>query len=245
MKNYLFKIMYDGSAYHGWQVQENAVTVQEKIQDAIEKILSVRENVVGCSRTDSGVHANMFCFNMRTQKDIDTFKITRSLNAVLPEDISVISCEEVGYDFHARYDCVSKQYKYLIWNSKQRNPFYVNRALQYPFEMDIDLLNKEAQSFLGTHDFSAFCAADSSVEEKTRTIKSIGFTENENLIEFFIEADGFLYNMVRIIVGTLLDINSGKIEAGKIPEIINSKDRKLAGKTAAACGLYLNKVNYN
>ncbi len=245
MKNYLFKIMYDGSGYHGWQVQENAVTVQEKIQDAIEKILSVRENIVGCSRTDSGVHANMFCFNMRTDKEIDTSKIVRSLNAVLPEDISVISCEEADFNFHARYDCTSKEYKYLIWNDKSRNPFLTGRALHYPGEIDIDLLNEEAKSFLGTHDFSSFCAADSSVEDKTRTVKNIGFEKNGKLIEFKIEADGFLYNMVRIIVGTLLDVNSGKIERGKIEEIINSKDRKSAGKTAAACGLYLNIVNYN
>lgn len=237
--------MYDGSAYHGWQVQENAVTVQEKVQDAIEQILSVRENIVGCSRTDSGVHANMFCFNMRTEKNIDAFKIVRSLNAVLSEDISVISCNEVPFEFHARYDCISKQYKYLIWNAKSRNPFYLNRALHYPFELDIEMLNTEAQSFLGTYDFSAFCSADSSVEDKTRTVKSIGFQKNGNLIEFYIEADGFLYNMVRIIVGTLLDIGSGKIEKGKIPEIILSRDRKKAGKTAPACGLYLNKVNYN
>lgn len=244
MKNYLFKIMYDGSNYHGWQVQNNAVTVQEKIQDAIEKILSVRENIVGCSRTDSGVHANMFCFNMRTEKEIDTLKILRSLNAVLPQDISVFSCEEVDIDFHARYNCKSKQYKYLIWNEKNRNPFYLNKALHYPNEIDVELLNREAKAFLGTHDFSAFCAADSSVEDKIRTIKSIGFERNGNLIEFSIEADGFLYNMVRIIVGTLLDVNSGKIQQGKIIEIIESKDRTLAGKTADACGLYLDKVNY-
>lgn len=244
MKNYLFTIMYDGSAYHGWQVQDNAVTVQQKIQDAIEQIFSVRENIVGCSRTDSGVHANMFCFNMRTEKIIDTVKTVRSLNAVLPEDISVLSCEEVPFDFHARYDCVSKQYKYLIWNGKSRNPFYRNRALYYPFEIDIEMLNCEAQSFMGTHDFSAFCASGSSVEDMTRTVKSIGFSKNGDLIEFYIEADGFLYNMVRIIVGTLLDIGSGKIEKGKTPEIIAGKDRRKAGKTAPACGLYLNKVNY-
>lgn len=244
MKNYLFTIMYDGSAYHGWQVQDNAVTVQQKIQDAVEQIFSVRENIVGCSRTDSGVHANMFCFNMRTEKNIDTVKVVRSLNAVLPEDISVLSCEEVRFDFHARYDCVSKQYKYLIWNGKSRNPFYRNRALYYPFELDIEMLNCEAQSFMGTHDFSAFCASGSSVEDMTRTVKGIGFSKNGDLIEFYIEADGFLYNMVRIIVGTLIDIGSGKIEKGKISEIIAGKDRRKAGKTACACGLYLNMVNY-
>ncbi len=244
MKNYLFEIMYDGSAYHGWQVQENAVTVQQKIQDSIERIFGVRYAVTGCSRTDSGVHANMFCFNMRTPDALDCAKTVRSLNAVLPQDISVLSCREVSEDFHARYDCVSKQYVYLIWNSESRNPFYVNRALHYPYSLDIDMLNIQARDFLGTHDFSAFCASNSSVEDKTRTVMSIGFEKSGNLVKLCIEADGFLYNMVRIITGTLLDINSGKIQRGKIPEILESGNRIFAGKTVPACGLYLNKVNH-
>lgn len=236
--------MYEGTAYHGWQIQNNAVTVQQKIQDAIQTIFGVRENVTGCSRTDSGVHANMFCFNMRTEKSIDCFKTVKSLNAVLPNDISVLSCEEVPFEFHARYDCVSKEYKYLIWNGIARNPFYLNRALNYPYKLDIDMLNIEAEAFVGTYDFSAFCSADSSVEDKTRTVKSIGFKRYGDLVEFSVEADGFLYNMVRIIIGTLLDINEGKIPKGTISEIILSKDRGKAGKTAPASGLYLNKVNY-
>ncbi len=245
MKNYLFEIMYDGSAYHGWQVQENAVTVQEKIQDAVERIFGVRYGVTGCSRTDSGVHANSFCFNMRTPAELDCAKTVRSLNAVLPYDISVLSCREVSADFHARYDCISKQYVYLIWNTPTRNPFYVNRAFHYPFGLDINMLGGEAEAFLGTHDFSAFCASGSSVEDKIRTVKSIELKKSGDLVKLYIEADGFLYNMVRIITGTLLDINSGKIQKGKIPFIIETGDRNLAGKTAPACGLYLNKVNYN
>ncbi len=244
MRNLLLSLMFDGTGYHGWQVQKNAVTVQQTLQDAIERILGVRENVVGCSRTDSGVHANMFCCNMRTENEIQPEKLKTALNAVLPEDIAVTSCGEVPYTFHARYDCVSKEYKYLILNSKQRNPFYVNRALFYPHSIDADMMNTEAKAFLGLHDFSSFCAADSSVDDKARNIKSISVKRNGSFVEFTVEADGFLYNMVRIMVGTLLDINSGKIERNSISEIIESKDRKKAGKTAPACGLYLNKVNY-
>lgn len=244
MRNLLLTLMFDGTGYHGWQVQKNAVTVQQTLQDAIERILGVRENVVGCSRTDSGVHANMFCCNMRTGSEIEPEKLKTALNAVLPQDIAVTSCGEVPYTFHARYDCVSKEYKYLILNSKQRNPFYINRALFYPHSIDADMLNFEAQAFLGMHDFTSFCAADSSVDDKARNIKSISVKRNGSLVEFTVEADGFLYNMVRIMVGTLLDINGGKIEKNSISQIIDSKDRKQAGKTAPACGLYLNKVNY-
>ena len=244
MSNYLLTLMFDGSGYHGWQVQDNAVTVQGTLQDAVEKILGVRESITGCSRTDSGVHANSFCCNMRTEKEFDENSFRRSLNAVLPDDIAVKDIKRVAQDFHARYDCVSKEYKYLIFNKDYKNPFYVNRALHYPYKIDEELLNSEAQSFLGTHDFSAFCSADSSVEDKTRTIKSISFKRNGDFCELLVEADGFLYNMVRIITGTLLDINSGKIEKGKIPEIIESRDRAKAGVTAKPCGLYLNRVNY-
>ncbi len=244
MRNLLLTLMFDGTAYHGWQVQKNALTVQQTLQDAIERILGVRENVVGCSRTDSGVHANMFCCNMRTESNIEPEKLKTALNAVLPEDIAVISCGEVPYTFHARYDCVSKEYKYLILNSKQRNPFYVNRALFYPYSIDADMLNAQAQDFSGMHDFTAFCSADSSADCKTRNIMSAGVKRNGDFVEFTVEANGFLYNMVRIMVGTLLDINSGKIEKNSIPAIIDGKDRKQAGKTAPAYGLYLNTVNY-
>ena len=244
MANYLLTLMYDGRAFHGWQVQKNAPTVQQCLQDAIEQILSVRENVTGCSRTDSGVHANMFCCNVRTDKvgDIKTFK--KSLNAVLPDSVAVTDIAVADDDFHARYSCKMKEYEYLIYNADYISPFYVGRALHYPYNLDVELINRNAQSFVGTHDFSAFCASGSSVEDKTRTVKYISFEKNGDIASLKICADGFLYNMVRIIVGTLLDINSHKIADGSIPSIIDSKDRANAGFTADGCGLYLNKVFY-
>lgn len=244
MKNFLITLMFDGTAYHGWQVQDNALTVQQTLQDSIEKILGRRENIIGCSRTDSGVHANMFCCNMRTDGDIAPEKLKKALNALLPSDISVISCGEVPYQFHARYDCISKEYKYILLNSDYKNPFYKDRAMYYPYPVDDEMLNKEAKSFIGIHDFSAFCSSGSSIDNKVREIKNAGVNRNGDTVEFIFEADGFLYNMVRIMVGTMLGINEGKIKRGSIAQIIDSKDRNKAGITAKACGLYLNRVNY-
>ncbi|MEG2080601.1 MAG: tRNA pseudouridine(38-40) synthase TruA [Oscillospiraceae bacterium] len=245
MKNFLIALMYDGSNYHGWQVQENAVTVQSTLQDAVEKILGKRENIVGCSRTDSKVHANMFCCNMKTEKDIKPEKLKKALNALLPNDISVKFCGEVPLEFHARYDCISKEYKYLILNTDYRNPFYENRAYFYSYPIDATMLNEEIKAFIGINDFSAFCAAGSSVDDKVREIKDAKIERKGDIIEITFLGDGFLYNMVRIMVGTLLDINSGKIKRNQIQNIIKSKNRNNAGATAPPEGLYLNKVNYN
>ena len=236
--------MFDGRSFHGWQVQKNAVTVQQCVQDGVQRILGVRENIIGCSRTDSGVHANMFCCNIRTEKNIDLTSFRRSLNAVLPDSIAVTDITEVPYEFHARYNCKRKEYEYLLFNADYMNPFYVGRALYYPYSLDEKLINDNAKDFIGTHDFSAFCASGSSVEDKVRSVFSASFEKNGELASFKICADGFLYNMVRIIVGTLLDINSGKLPSGSVPEIINSLDRSRAGFTADGCGLYLNKVIY-
>lgn len=244
MKNYLLTLMFDGTNYHGWQTQENAVTVQETLQTALERILGVRENVVGCSRTDARVHANMFCCNMRTASEMSPEKMKTALNAVLPRDIAVQAVGEVPFDFHARYDCIGKEYQYLIWNGSCRNPFYENRALFHPWLLHTDLLHEQAQSFLGLHDFSAFCAAKSSVEDKVREIRKISVERQGNLVVFSVEGNGFLYNMVRIMVGTLLDMQAGSIERGSIPAILESRNRTCAGVTAPPQGLYLNRVDY-
>ena len=244
MRNLRLRLMYDGTSYHGWQVQPNGITVQEELQNAIEKILGTRENVVGCSRTDAGVHANDFCCNMKTEHEIDCYRLTGALNAVLPEDISVKSVEEADADFHARYSCVSKQYVYRMWNANYKNPFLVNRAWHYKNKINAPFLNEQAQAFVGTHDFKAFCSAGSSVEDTVRTVKSFTVERQGDEVLFTVEADGFLYNMVRIMVGTLIEISENKIEKDKISAIICCKDRLLAGKTAPPQGLYLNRVSY-
>lgn len=244
MRNLLFTLRYNGGAYHGWQVQQNAVTVQEVFQDAVEAVIGKRESVTGCSRTDAGVHANMYCCNMCTQHPISEERLIAALNAHLPEDIAVYGCREVSEDFHARYSCVSKEYKYLLWNSPYRNPFYEGRALHYKRRLSAAFLHEQAQAFEGTFDYAGFAAAGSSVADTVRTVKSFRAEENGGLVTLTVEADGFLYNMVRIMVGTLLEISEGKIPQGTLREIILSKDRGRAGKTAPAHGLYLNKVNY-
>lgn len=203
MKNLLFTIRFDGTAYHGWQVQDNARTVQQTFQDAVEKICGSRDNVVGCSRTDAGVHANMYCCNMRTESSISCDKWLSALNAVLPQDIGVFGCVEVPFDFHARYDCVSKEYVYKIWNSAHRNPFYEKYYLNYKYPLDEKFLNAQAKDFVGIHDFSAFCSAGSSTKDNVRTVKDVRVERHGDELLFFFEADGFLYNMVRIMTGTL------------------------------------------
>ncbi|MGN0456303.1 MAG: tRNA pseudouridine(38-40) synthase TruA [Acutalibacteraceae bacterium] len=245
MRNILLTISYDGKAYHGWQIQKNALTVQEVFQSSLEKIIGSDFTVKGCSRTDSGVHANMYCINVMTEHRIPAERLKCAMNRFLPPDIAVLKSEEVGLDFHARYSCKSKEYVYKIWNREERNPFLNGYALHYRYSLDEQMLNKAAQAYVGSHDFTSFCTPDKREKgDFTRTVKHFTVTRSGDLVEMRVEADGFLYNMVRIMVGTLLRIAQGKIGENDIPNIINAKNRKAAGPTAPACGLYLNKVNY-
>lgn len=244
MRNLFLKISYDGSNYHGWQVQKNAITVQEVFQNAVEKVFRKKLDIKGCSRTDSGVHANMYCLSLKTDMNISNESVVRALNTYLPKDIAVNSCEEVDDDFHARYSVKSKEYIYKLYNGKIRNPFLEKYAFQYRYPIDVDYLDKEAKAFIGTYDYSGFCSAHSGVEDTVRTVKNFTVWREGDMVYFKVEADGFLYNMVRIMVGTLLFVSEGKIKEGELNEVILSKNRKKAGKTAPAQGLYLNKVNY-
>lgn len=244
-RNLLVTICYDGNYYHGWQIQQNALTVQEVFQNALEKIISQRPNIKGCSRTDSGVHANYYCISFQTNHTIPAQRLRIALNRFLPKSIAVIDCQDVELDFHARYSCKSKQYIYKIWNSENRSPFLEGYAYHYRYKIDEELLNKSAQSFVGKHNFTSFCTIDNREKgDLTRTIYSISVKRSGEMVTVTIEGDGFLYNMVRIIVGTLLRVQQGKIAPDGIGAIINAMDRKFAGPTAPACGLYLNKVNY-
>ncbi len=244
MRNLLLTLRYDGTHYHGWQRQNNADTVQERVEAAFGEINGKRENIIGCSRTDAGVHANMFCCNVRTQCSIPANKIPDALNFYLPNSISVYDCREVNFDFHARYNAKGKEYIYLIYNGKYRNPFYENKALYYPYPLNVDNLNENAKDFVGVHDFSAFCSADSDVQDKVREIYECKAERNGDIIKITVRGNGFLYNMVRIMVGTLLGIQNGKTENGSIPKILESRDRNRAGVTAKPEGLYLNNVIY-
>ena len=244
MKKLAITIQYDGSNYHGWQVQNNAVTVQQTFQDAVEKVFLKRLDVKGCSRTDSFVHANMYVLTLETDMNISNEGVIMALNSKLPNDIAVIDCKECENDFHPRYSCKSKEYIYKIYNGKRPNAFLPKYAFYYRRNIDADYLNREAQAFVGTFDYSGFCSAKSDVEDTVRSVKSFSVWRQDDMVYFKVEADGFLYNMVRIMVGTLLFVSEGKIKEGELSSVILSKERKRAGKTAPPQGLYLNKINY-
>lgn len=244
MRNLLLTISYDGSNYHGWQVQKNAVTVQEVFQNAVKKLFKQNIDIKGCSRTDSGVHANKYRVSFKADTDIPCENIIMALNSYLPDDIAVLNCTDMDIDFHARYSVVKKEYVYIINNSKIRNPFLRNYAFWYRYDINADYLNEQAQAFVGTYDYSGFCSANSGVEDTVRTVQSFEVSRKGDMVYFKVSADGFLYNMVRIMVGTLLFVNEGKIKKDELKNVILSKNRKLAGKTAPPQGLYLNDVIY-
>lgn len=243
-RNILLSLCYDGTAYHGWQVQANAGTVQQTLQNVMEKVLGYRPPVIGCSRTDAGVHANEYFCNFHTDISIPCENLRRALNANLPDDIAVNLCREAPDDFHARYSACGKEYLYKIWNSDTRNPFLNRYALFYPYRLDLENMRAAAAGFLGRHDFSAFCSAGSTVADTVRCVTLLQLTREGNLVTLRIQADGFLYNMVRIITGTLLGVSQGLFQAADIPQMIRSGSRARAGKTAPPHGLYLNRVFY-
>lgn len=254
LRNILITICFDGKAYHGWQVQKNALTVQEVFQNALIKLFGDEFSVKGCSRTDAGVHANMYCLSVRisrTYKNKKSFKIpcenlVFALNNILPRDIAVIKCQDVPPDFHARYSCRGKQYLYKILNTQIRNPFLESYALHYRYPMDIEKMTQAAKFYLGKHDFTSFCNINNNVRgDMVRNVKKFEILKKDSMIEMKVEADGFLYNMVRIMVGTLLKVCQGKLSPTDIPYVIDGKDRTKAGKTAPPQGLYLNKVFYD
>lgn len=246
MRNILLTICYDGSNYHGFQIQDNALTVQEVFQDALGKIVKEHVDIKGCSRTDAGVHAYMYCISMKIESKIPCNNLVMALNRFLPKDVSVLSAQEVPIDFHARYSCLGKEYIYKIWNARIRNPFMEGRALHYWYPMDINSLNEAGLNYIGTHDFTSFSTLDKrEIKDMTRTVTDFKVEKEGNLVIMRVSANGFLYNMVRIMVGTLIHVAMGKINPQDIAEIILCKNRKYAGPTAVPYGLYLNKVFYS
>ena len=245
-RNLLLTIRYDGSGYHGWQVQRNAVSVQRVFQAALEKILGERPDLKGCSRTDSFVHALEFCVSFRTEREIPCERLAGALNHFLPDDIAVLSCREVPLSFHARYSCKGKEYVYRVWTNPVRDPFLRGRVLHYWYPLDLGRMNRAADFFLGTHDFTSFCARDAREPGRMeRTVTKAGWSRiDRNEADFCIAADGFLYHMVRIMVGTLLRVSQNKLKPEDMPRILLACDRTAAGPTAPPQGLYLRKVFY-
>ncbi len=249
----LIHIAYVGTNYCGYQVQSNAPSVQEMLNRAAKELFGFVCDIVGCSRTDSGVHAHDFCATIAKQgtdelpTELTSDRIVLALCAHLPEDIRVFAAEWVPADFHARYDVLEKEYLYRIFNRPVMDPFEIDRAWHIPQRMDADGIRRMQQAascFVGNHDFSAFMAQGSRVEDTERTIFHSQIEVQDDRILYRVAADGFLYNMVRIIVGTLVDVGKGKIQPEEIPLILEGKDRSAAGQTAPACGLYLHRVRY-
>lgn len=244
MKHWRLLLRYDGSHYHGWQVQPNGITVQQVLQDAVEKLTGSRPGITGCSRTDAGVHALMFCCALFTDSAIPPERVPAALNAHLPRDVAVYECRLVPPSFHPRYDARGKRYIYRIWNHPARNPFWEGYACHYGKRLDEAAMAASAAALVGTHDFAAFCAAHSSVEDTVRTLRTCTALRQGDMVEIRVEGDGFLYNMVRIIAGTLLDMQAGRLAPDSMKRILKSRDRSQAGRTAPACGLYLEHVFY-
>lgn len=244
-KNILLTLRFLGTNYHGFQVQSNAVTVAQLVQDAIEQVVGVREDIKGCSRTDAGVHARSFCLNFKTESNIPPRGIQMSMNRLLPEDISVVAAQYVPEEFHARYSCTGKEYRYQILNARVRDPFLKETSLLYHPPIDVERMQAAAVHFIGSHDFKGFSNQGAKpMPDTVRTISVCRVEREENLISVVVQADGFLYNMVRIIVGTLLRVSEGKIQPEEIPAIICAGQRHRAGPTAPAIGLILNRVFY-
>lgn len=243
MRNLKLTIQYDGTKYCGWQKQPNSSGIQGTIEYAIYEITKEKVNIIGSGRTDAGVHALGQVANLKTNSNIPAARIPDALNAKLPKDISIIDCQEVSDDFHSRYSATGKIYRYLIYNKPYRSPLYKDISYHVRYDLDIEKMRVEAQSLLGTHEFKGFMSSGSSVKDTVRTIHNISIEESGDLIALEVEGNGFLYNMVRIIVGTLVDIGRGRIDK-PLEEIIASQDRGEAGHTAPAHGLFLKKVHY-
>ncbi len=250
----LITVRYDGSAYCGYQVQPNGPTVQAVLNAAAEALFGFPCDIVGCSRTDSGVHAECFCATVAKRGEaglptsVPTDRIPRALCRHLPDDVAVWSARWVPADFHARYDVIEKEYTYRILNRHERDPFLRGRAWHYPVpigDTEFDAMRRAASRYVGEHDFSAFMAQGSSVSTTVRTVRYAGIEREGDCLVFRVSADGFLYNMVRIMVGTLIAVAEGKILPEEIDAILASGDRSRAGITAPPDGLYLSRVVYS
>lgn len=241
---YKLRLCYDGTGYHGWQRQKNGITVQEKIEDLLFSVTGEKVTVHGCSRTDAGVHAREFVCSFSCNMSIPDDKVPYAFNTILPDDIRVLSCETVSDDFHARFSCIGKEYIYIIDNSPHKNPFLRNYSCHFPYQLDFEKMCTAASFMHGRRDYSAFCASGATVSDFVRNLEYVKLEKEDSRITISTRGDGFLYNMVRIIAGTLMYAGCGKLSPLEIDDIIDSRDRRRAGITAPPEGLYLNRVFY-
>lgn len=244
MRNIALKLRYDGTAYHGWQVQKTDVSVAGTLDKALTKICGHPVGVTGCGRTDAGVHALRYCANFRTESAIPVDRLPLAVNSRLPADIAVTEAIEAPADFNAIGNCLKKEYVYKIMNTRIRDPFLQNRVCFYPAPLDIGKLERAGKAFEGRHDFAAVRSVGTETKTTVRTVFWCEARREDDLITVSVCADGFLYNMVRAIVGTMVYASHGKLEPEEIPALLETRDRRLTGPTMPPQGLYLSRVWY-
>lgn len=244
MKNIKLTIEYEGTNYFGWQIQENVITIEGKIKEALEEMTKENIKLIGSGRTDGKVHALGQVANFLTNSNIPGERYKYALKFLLPDDISIVESEEVNLNFHSRFHATKKRYKYIIYNGNLPKAIYRNFSYHVPYNLNINEMIEASKYLIGTHDFRTFMASSSNVHSTIRTINEILIEKDNDLIEFSIEGNSFLHNMVRIIVGTLIFVGTGKIDKNEMSKIISGKKREGAGPTVPPQGLFLEKVYY-
>ena len=244
MRNIALRLKYDGSRYHGWQVQKNDITVCQTMEEALEKVCGHPVTLVGCGRTDAGVHALRYCANFKSDCRIPLDRLPLAINSRLPGDIAVVAAAEAPEDFNAIGSCIKKEYIYKIHNSNIRDPFLEKRVCFYPQHLDMELMQAAAKAFEGTHDFKAVRSEGTQTKTTVRTVYWCRAEKEGDIITVSICANGFLYNMCRAMVGTMVYASYGKLLPEEIPLLLEKGDRRLTGPTMPPQGLYLNRVWY-
>jgi len=236
--------MYEGSKYHGWQVQKSEQTIAGTLEAVISRLCGHTVKVSGCGRTDAGVHAELYCANFKTSSAIPTDRFPLAINSLLPPDIAIQAAVDAPDGFDANLSCIKKEYTYRIYNSRIRNPFYSDRAYFYPLTLDIKAMRLAAEHFVGTHDFSAVRSVGSVTKTTVRTVYWYEIEEKWPLTELRVCANGFLYNMARAMAGTLLYVSEGKIPPDELPGLLIQGDRRYTGPTVPPGGLYMTRIWY-
>ena len=244
MRNIALYLTYLGTAYHGWQVQKELATVAGTMEEAAARVVGHPVHMTGCGRTDAGVHAKVYLANFRTTSTIPCDRLPYALNTHLPPDIVVTGAMEVSDGFNAIGSCLRKEYTYLIYNSRIRDPFYVNRAWFYPKHLDERVMQAAGRQFIGTHDFAAVRSVGTEVKSTVRTVYDYQVRRKGDLIELRVSANGFLYNMARAMAGTVVYAAEGKFPPEAIGEILASGNRTAAGPTVPGGGLYMTHLWY-
>ena len=244
MRNLVFRISYDGTAYHGFQCQDGQITIQSELERVLKVLTGENLRITGCGRTDAGVHAIRYYFNVHTNSPIPCDRFVLAMNSLLPSDITVSDCWEVSEDFHARFSPKYKTYVYKILNQRNPEALLCNRSYFYPIPLDVEKMRDACEVIIGEKDFRCFMASGGQVKTTVRNVTELTVSKNGNEVEIRISANGFLYNMVRIITGTLIQIGIGKMTKEELKEIIENKCRKEAGMTVPPHGLYLYDVYY-